>query len=499
MRVFSTSGSEKHMAPVERQLFIGGASRPSSTGRTEQDTNPWTGEVFATVAAASPDDATAAVDAAAAAFDEWSATDPGTRRRIFLRAADLLEARADDVVPLMAQEVGGTRPWALFNVGLAADVLREAAAVTTAPRGEVLSSADSGAWGFALRQPAGVVAAFAPWNAPLILGVRSFAVPIATGNTVVLKPSEDAPISAGLLLAEIMQEAGLPDGVLNVVTNARADAAEVGNALIADPRVRRVNFTGSTAVGRSVGVEAAKHLKPAVLELGGKNSILVLDDADLDYAVNAVTFGAFMNAGQICMSADRVLVPRELEQEFTERFAEKVAGLPCGAPDAPDTVIGPVISAAAAERIFGLVEDALAKGAVAHCGGEPPKGALLAPTVLSNVTPQQRIHSEEIFGPVTTVLPYDRVEDAVEVINSTPYGLTAGVITEDVRRGWEIGQRVQTGIFHINDQSVGDEPQAPFGGVKDSGYGRFGGRNGVDSFTETRWLTFRSRHAQFPF
>ena len=483
----------------QRELLIGGDTRPSSSGRTEQDLNPFTGEVFATVAAATPQDATAAVDAAADAFPAWADTDPGTRRRIFLRAADLLEERTEEAVELMAAEVGGTRPWAAFNAALAADVLREAAAAITAPRGEVLAPAGPGEWGFALRRPAGVVAALAPWNAPLILGVRSFAVALAVGNTAVLKPSEDAPLAAGLFLAGIMREAGLPDGVLNVLTTARAEAPEVVEALIADPRVRRVNFTGSTGVGRSIGIKAAEHLKPAVLELGGKNSVLVLDDADLDYAVNAVTFGAFMNAGQICMSADRVLVPRDLEDEFARRFAAKVAELPGGKPAKPDTVVGPLIGEGAAQRVAGLVDDAVAGGAVVHCGGGRPDGALYPATVLSGVTPQQRIYGEEIFGPVTTVHGYDSVDEAIAVMNDTPYGLTAGVITEDTGRGWAVAQRVNTGIFHINDQSVDDAPQAPFGGVKDSGYGRFGGRDGIEAFTDTRWVTFRDRHKTFPF
>lgn len=483
----------------ERQLLIGGQERPASGGRTTADVSPHTGEVFATVAAGAVEDATAAVDAAAAAFDDWSRTGAVQRRKIFLRAADLLEERTEAAVALMAGEVAGTRPWALFNVELAANVLREAAAVITSPRGEVLSSSSDGEWGFALREPAGVVAAFAPWNAPLILGSRSFAVPLAVGNTVVLKPSEDAPLTAGLFLADVLREAGLPDGVLNVVTNAREDAVDVGGALIADRRVRRVNFTGSTAVGRAIGVESARNLTPAVLELGGKNSIIVLDDADLDYAVDAVTFGAFMNSGQICMSADRVLVPRELAAEFTERFAKKVSGLPSGDPTSTETVVGPVISADAAQRIHELVQDAVASGARVHCGGNEPDGALYEPTVVSGVTPDQRIHSEEIFGPVTAVLAYDSVDEAVDIVNDTPYGLTGGVITEDTKRGWAIAQQVRTGIFHINDQSVGDEPQAPFGGVKDSGYGRFGGQQGVESFTETRWVTFREKQAQYPF
>lgn len=479
--------------------MVDGRSTPAEANRTAEDVNPYTGEIFATVAAASPADATKAVDAAATAFPEWSRTGVLHRRKIFLRAADLVEQRKEEAVELMADEVGGTRPWALFNVELAANILREAAAALTGPAGDVLSSSSTGEWGFAVRRPAGVVAAFAPWNAPLILGTRSFAVPVAVGNTVVLKPSEDAPLTAGLFLADVMLEAGLPPGVLNVVTNAKEDAGEVGGTLIADRRVRRVNFTGSTEVGRTVGVEAARHITPAVLELGGKNSILVLDDADLDYAVNAVTFGTLMNSGQICMSADRVLVPNELHAEFLARFTEKVSGLSYGAPGDPATMIGPLISREAAERVAGLVDDAASQGAKVHCGGGEPVGAVYPPTVVSGVTDRQRIYSEEIFGPVSTVLGYDTVDEAIDLINDTEYGLTAGIITEDVRRGWALAQRVDTGIIHINDQSVGDEPQAPFGGIKDSGYGQFGGKQGIEAFTDTRWVTFREDQAQYPF
>ena len=483
----------------QRQLLIGGHPTPAAAGRTEQDRCPHREEVFATVAAASAADVERAVDAAAAAFPDWSRTDSLERRAVLGRAADLLEQRAEQAADLMVGELGATRGWALFNVGLAANILREAGAAAKGPRGEVLPSSSPGEWSFEVRQPVGVVAAFAPWNAPLILGARAFAVPLAVGNAVVLKPSEDAPLSAGLFLADLLHEAGLPPGVLNVVTNARADAVEVGNALIDDPRVRRVNFTGSTGVGRAVGVRAAQNLKPALLELGGKNSIVVLDDADLGHAVDAVAFGAYLNAGQICMSADRVLVPDALRDEFVERFAAKVAALPCGSPEDPNTVVGPLVHRAAAQRVSELVEDAVAGGAKLHCGGGPPEGALYRPTVLSGVQPQHRIYAEEAFGPVSTVLGYDDVDEAVRVVNDTPFGLTAGVITEDVRRGWSLAQRLETGIVHIHDQSVADDPQAPFGGVKESGYGRFGGRHGVEAFTDTRWITFRENQAQYPF
>ena len=301
--------------------------------------------------------------------------------RGLLKAADLLNARADQVAEIMAHEAGGIRPWAFFNVALAANILREAAAAVTAPRGEVLSAQEEGALGLAVREPLGVVAAFAPWNAPVILGVRAVAAPLAAGNTVVVKPGEDAPIACGLLVADVLREAGLPDGVLNVVTNAREDAAEIAEVLIADPRVRAVNFTGSTGVGRIIGTHAAKHLKPAVLELGGKNAVIVLDDADVDYAVDAVTFSVFMNSGQICMSGDRILVHESLAEEFTRKFTAKVASLQAGDPAHPHTVVGPLVTASAAQRVAALVKDAVVRGATVLTGGGRPQGAVHAATV----------------------------------------------------------------------------------------------------------------------
>ncbi|MET9229328.1 aldehyde dehydrogenase family protein [Lentzea sp. NPDC003310] len=481
------------MATDKRELLIGGDSVPALDGRTTDDLNPFTGEVHAVVAAASPADVTRAVDAAERAFPDWAATSPSARRGILLRAADGLEARTPEVVALMAAEVGGVGGWAGFNVVLAANILREAAAAVTQPVGEVLTTEVPGQLSLALREPLGVVAAFAPWNAPVILGTRAVAAPLAAGNTVVLKPSEDAPIAAGLLIADVLAEAGLPAGVLNVVTNAPEDAAAVAEALITDPRVRAVNFTGSTEVGRIVGTLAAQHLKPAVLELGGKNSLLVLDDADLDHAVNAATFGSFHNAGQICMSTDRILVHRSVAEEFTAKLAAKVGSLPHGDPADPGTVIGPVISPRAAARVAAMVEDAVANGARVRAGGTG--GA----TVLDGVTPQMRVFHEEIFGPAVVVVPVDSDDEAVAIANDTDHGLTAGILTEDSQRGLALARRIRTGIVHVGNQTVDDEPQAPFGGVKSSGYGRFGGRWGIEAFSATRWVTVASEHGHFPF
>jgi vanillin dehydrogenase len=484
---------------IERELLIGGEQVAAAGGRRTEDRDPYTGDVVATVSAGGPADATRAVDVAAQAFEPWAAMAPVEKRKLFLAAADLLESRAKEAVELMTAETGAVGPWGMFNVFLATEMLREAAASVTQPVGEVLPTSTPGAISLSVRQPAGVVASFAPWNAPIILGIRSVAAPLAAGNTVVMKPSEQAPLSAGLFLADVLHEAGFPAGVCNVVTTAPEDAPAVAEALIADPRVRRVSFTGSTRVGRQIGELAARHLTPAVLELGGKNSVIILDDADLDYAVNAVAFAAYSNSGQICMCADRIVVQRPVADELTSRLAEKASKLPFGDPRDPGTVIGPLITPAAATRVAALVNEAASAGAKVRAGGGQAEKSLYPPTVLSGVSPGMRIETEEIFGPVCTVLVVEDEDEAVAVANATSYGLTAGVLTEDVRRGLDVARRLRTGIVHINDQSVDDEPQAPFGGVGDSGYGRFGGRAALESFTELRWVTLQQGHHPFPF
>jgi len=489
------------VAVVNRGIVIAGKEAPAASGRTADSLDPWTGAPCATVAAGSPVDVERAVDAADAAFASWSRTKPAERRAILLRAADLLAARTPEIIAWMAEEVGAVAPWAGFNAMLAADMLREAASAVSLPVGKVLATNADGVLSTEMRVPKGVVAAISPWNAPVILGVRAVALPLATGNTVVLKPSENAPIACGLLVSDLLHEAGLPPGVLNVVTNAPADGPAVVEALIADPRVRMVDFTGSTGVGRRIGVLAAEHLKPALLELGGKNPLLVLDDADLDYAVDAAVFGAFMNAGQICMCVDRVIVHESLADAFTERFAARAAALPCGDPRLPGTAIGPVAGPEAARRVAGLIGEAVAAGAelVAGTGEIEGPGTLIRPTVLTGVRPDMRIHHEEIFGPATVIHRVAGDDEAVALANDTAQGLSAGVITENMARGLAVAGRLRTGIVHVNDQSIADEPQAPFGGVKESGYGRFGGQAGIEAFTDTRWVTAQVEgHARFP-
>lgn len=487
------------MTTLTRGLLINGQEVPSSSKATTDDISPWTGDVFAKVAAATAADVTAAVDAAAAAFPAWSEMLPYERRKIFLRAADIMEAKSEEAVATMAAEVGGARPWAAFNVELCVEILREAAAAVTQPRGQVLQTQMPGVSSYAKKVPYGVIAAISPWNAPFILGIRAIAIPLAVGNTVVMKPSEDAPISCGLLLADVLKEAGLPDGVLNVITNDPKDAGDIVEALIADKRVRLVNFTGSTGVGRIIGTTAAKYLKPAILELGGKNALVVLKDADIDYAVKTAVFGAYMNSGQICMSTDRVIVHRDIADKFTKAFTEAVKALPSGDPSDPATFVGPVVNKRSAQRVSALIKDAITKGATVLAGTGEIEGdeqTLIRPVLLTDITKEMDIYYGEIFGPATVIHVVENNDEAVALANDTEYGLTGGVISENMTEALDVANRMETGIIHVNDQGIADEPMAPFGGVKSTGYGRFGGDNGVDAFTVTRWFTVQEKGRQ---
>jgi acyl-CoA reductase-like NAD-dependent aldehyde dehydrogenase len=465
---------------------------------TFQDLDPFTGDMVAEVPAGGADDARRAVEAAEAAFPAWAESLPAQRQAIFLKAADVLEGRRDEVVDLLARETGCTFGFAMFQIGFVAGLLRQAAALGYAPVGTVIPSDHPGTLAMGLRRPVGVVAAIAPWNAALILSARSIAAPLALGNTVVLKPSEWSPVVGGTIWSEIFAEAGLPDGVLNVVTHAPGAAGPIGEVFTSHPAVRRINFTGSTRTGRLLAEAAGRNLKRVVLELGGQNPLLVLADADLDYAVNATAFGAFLHQGQICMSARRVIVDRTIADEFTTRLAEKTKGLKAGSPAEPDTIIGPLINPEALATVKRRVDDAVAKGARVLAGGEAV-GPCFQATVLADVPEGSELAREETFGPVLAVEVVGSADEAVERANATTYGLSAGIITSDPDKGFALAQRLESGIVHVNDQPVGDEPQMPFGGVKDSGWGRFGGQAVVEEFTELRWVTVQSGTHPFPF
>ncbi|MGO4138938.1 aldehyde dehydrogenase [Rhizobium brockwellii] len=478
------------------KLMINNEAMNASEGATFERIDPLTGDVATIASAGSVADMTRAANAAAAAFPDWSQTGPGERRRLLNAAADILEARTPELVAAMTGETGATAQWAAINCGLGADILREAAAMTTQISGELIPSGIPGSLAMAVRQPAGVCVGIAPWNAPVILGTRAVAMPLACGNTVILKASELCPMTHGLI-GDVLRDAGFPRGVVNVVSNAPSDAAAVVDALIAHPAVRRINFTGSTRVGRIIAESAARHLKRCLLELGGKAPFIVLADADIDEAVRAAAFGAFMNQGQICMSTERIILMDEIADGFVGKFRTKATTLVAGNPRDGNTPLGTLINTEAVRRVGSLVDDALQKGAVLVCGGQT-NGTLMDATVIDHVTPAMRIYREESFGPVAAIVRVGSVDEAVTVANDNEYGLSAAVFSADVNAALAVAMRLESGICHINEATVSDEPQMPFGGVKSSGYGRFGGKAAIDEFTELRWITMASGKRHYP-
>jgi len=481
---------------MEAQLLIGNQDVAASNGSIFERRNPVTGEVVTRAAAASLQDAAAAVEAATAAFGSWSQTGPNTRRTLLLRGADFIERRGQDFVASMMAETGATAAWGAFNVKLAAVMLREAASMTTQVVGEVIPSDQPGCLAFTVREPVGAVLGIAPWNAPVILAARAIALPVACGNTVVLKSSELCP-GTHYLLGAALRDAGFPSGVINVISNSPEDASRVVESLIAHPGIRRISFTGSTRVGRIVAGIAARHLKRVLLELGGKAPMIVLDDADLEATVHAAAFGAFMNQGQICMSTERIIINEKVADAFLRRFAEKAASLKVGNPRTPGTQLGSLIGLEASERVDELVQDAVSKGASLVTGGTR-EATIMRPTILDAVRQDMRIYHEESFGPVVSVIRVTSDEEAIQIANDTQYGLTASVFSQNIPRAMAIARRVQSGMCHINGPTVHDEAQMPFGGVKDSGIGRFGGRAGIDEFTELRWLTINTVSPLYP-
>lgn len=487
------------MGSRHTELFIDGAWIGASDGATFDVMNPSTGEVCTRVADASRDDARTAVAAAEKAFPAWSGMSHAERARILHRAGDILETRAGDFHDALIDEGGSWIGKGMFETGYAAGVFRAAAAAAYQVNGEILPS-EHGKLSLVVREPLGVVSVISPWNFPVILSSRGLAPALAVGNCVVLKPSEETPLAGGLLLAEVLAEAGLPDGVFNVLPCSRERVGEVGDELVANPGVHGVSFTGSTAVGREIAGQAGRLLKRCCIEAGGKDALIVLDDADIEHAVNAATFGSFMHQGQICMSVERIIVDEKIAAEFTEKLVENTKKLQVGNPREMGNCIGPVINARQLEKIRGQVDSAIADGAKLLCGGNA-EGLFFEPTVLGDVTRSMKVFREETFGPVAPLIVSHGVDDAIEIANDSDYGLSAGIITRDEEKGLAVARRLRTGMAHVNDSSVNDEPHVPFGGVGASGMGRHGGKPGIDTFTELRWITLErgGRHYPPPF
>ncbi|MBI2160318.1 MAG: aldehyde dehydrogenase family protein [Candidatus Rokubacteria bacterium] len=480
------------------QLYIDGEWGDAPGGRTFPDVNPATGEAFARIPAADAATARRAVEAADRARGEWGELQAAQRAAIVLKAAQIWERRYRDLADMLITETGAVAGKAAFEVGYCLELIRQAASLPYQATGEVAPSNVSGKINYFMRKPVGVVSVISPWNVPYVLTLRAVAPALALGNAVVLKPSEESPIVGGLLVAEVFEEAGVPPGVLNVITCSRADVEAVGDVLVTDPAIGVISFTGSTTTGRALAAKAGHHLKRIVLELGGKSPLIVLEDADLDLAVSAATFGGFFHQGQICMAAARILVEHPLADALASQLVEKLNTLKLGDPRDPQTAIGPITSPTQLAKIRAHVDDAVAKGAKVLVGGKS-RGQYFEPTVLTGVTPEMRCYYEETFGPVVALMPVKDAEEAVRLANDTTYGLSAAVITGDPERGMALAERIQAGMVHVNDSTVHDEPHAPFGGIKGSGLGRHGGRAAIEAFTELRWVSLQTERRHYPF
>ena len=478
--------------------FIDGAWEPTG-GATFPDRNPYDGTLVAEISAGGRAESARAVAAAAAAFPVWAALPPGERQRLFLKAADITERRLEDIVPIMAAEAGSSRVFSAFQIRLSVAMLRQAAGWGYLPYGDLMHSDVPGRVAMVARKPLGVVAGFTPWNGAFYLAWRTFLLPMAFGNTTVIKPSEEAPMSAGLIHAEILEEAGFPKGSFNVVTHAPGAAAEIADVFFESPAVRCINFTGSDKTARILGERAGRALKRMVMELGGFNPMLVLADADLDEAVKATAFGAFLHQGQVCMNTRKVYVDRAIHDQFVDRLAAKVGTLRAGDPADPSVVIGPLINDKALRQVEERVADAVERGAKVVLGGTS-NGMIYAPTILTDV-PADAICTtgcDETFGPLLVIQPFDDAEAALTEAQATPYGLSASIMTRDHARGLDMARRFDTGIVHINAPTMASEAALPVGGVKDSGWGR-SGHYAIEDFTELRLTTLSHAPGRYPF
>ncbi|WP_316780057.1 aldehyde dehydrogenase family protein [Streptomyces sasae] len=477
------------------QQYIDGEWRPGTGSWDIIDFNPYDGEKLASITIAAVEEIDQAYQAAARTQKEWAATNPYARRAVFEKALRLIEEREAEITEAIIAELGGTHLKAGFELHLAKEFLRESIQWALRPEGRILPSPVDGKENRVYRVPVGVVGVISPFNFPFLLSIKSVAPALAVGNAVVLKPHQNTPIVGGTLVAKIFEDAGLPGGLLNVVVT---DIAEIGDAFIEHPIPKVISFTGSDKVGRHVATVCASLFKRSVLELGGNSAIVVLDDADIDYAVDAAVFSRYVHQGQVCMAANRVLVDRSIADVFTEKFVAKVRTLKSGDPRDPQTVIGPVINSQQAESISATVEQAVAEGGTALLHGTTTDN-LVEPSVLTGVPADSDLLRQEVFGPVAFLIPFDGEEEAVRIVNDTPYGLSGAVHTGDIERGVAFAKQIDTGMFHVNDGTVHDEPLVPFGGEKHSGIGRLNGETTLEAFTTLKWISVQHGRSGFPF
>ncbi|QHS24598.1 aldehyde dehydrogenase family protein [Virgibacillus sp. MSP4-1] len=475
--------------------YIAGTWRDGESARTLTDKNPYNGEVITEFKMATPDDIDEAYQAASKAMDEWNQINPYKQRDILERAVSYIEENEEDITSIIIDELGGTQLKAAFEIGLVKNMIKEAATFPLKKEGKILPSVEDGKENRLYRMPAGVVGVISPFNFPFFLSVKSIAPAIGAGNGVVLKAHEETPIVGGTLIAKIFEEAGIPKGLFNVVAT---DIREIGDSFVEHPVPRIISFTGSTTVGRHIAEVAVRNFKKPLLELGGNSAFIVLDDADIDYAVNAAAFSRFTHQGQICMSANRILVHQSVYDEFIEKYKNKIASLKTGDPRDPETVIGPVVNEGAANNLNDLIEKGIKEGATPLLRGNIT-GNMVEPTILTDVTPDMAVAREEMFGPVVSVMKFDTDEEAVQIANDTNFGLSGAVHTSDGERGVQLAKRVRTGMIHVNDISINDEPIVAFGGEKQSGLGRLNGEWSLEEFTTLKWISINYGQRQFPY
>src|SRR5471032_296835 len=477
------------------KYFAGGEWRSAGGDRVFDVYRPYDRALFARVAAGGREEARIAVAAAASAFPAWSQTTPVERAKISFKAVEIVKRRRTEIAEILAIETGSTISFATFQQELVAATIEQAVGWVYLPKGEVLETNAPGSHSIGVRRPLGVVASFTPWNGANVLSWRAVISPVAAGNTVVVKPSEFAPISAGVVLAQIAEEAGFPKGVVNVVTHAPGAASDIADVFFESPDVRVINLIGGVKTAKMLAKRAGETLKRTTMELGGYNPMIILDDVDVDYAVRTATFGSFFHQGQICLNTRRIIVQRKIAGEFLDKFAARTKTLVSGDPQNPKTVIGPLITPAAVKLVDERVKEAIAKGAKLQTGGTF-EGQIYQPTILTNVPLDATVAQEETFGPVVVVEVVDTAEQAVAAANRTMYGLTSSILAGDTYRALELAPRILAGIINVNSPTVNDEIHAPMGGVRDSGWGRTG-PDSLKEFQDVIWINSHSGQHQF--
>ena len=475
--------------------YIGGTWRDGSSTKVLSDRNPYNGEMIADFKLASLADLDEAYRAAAAAQKIWADVNAFEKRAILEKAITWIEQNEADITSIIIEELGGTHLKAFIEIMLVKSFIKEASTYPLRMTGEIVPSTIDGKENRLYRVPAGVVGVISPFNFPFNLSVRSVAPALATGNGVVLKPHDDTPIMGGTLIGKIFEEAGIPKGLLNVVV---ADIGEIGDAFVEHPIPRIISFTGSEAVGRHIGGVAGRCLKKAILELGGNSALIVLDDADLQTAVNAAVFSRFAHQGQVCMCANRILVQRSVYGKFLDKFVDQVSKLKAGDPKDPKTDLGPLINQRQTETFAKQVQRGIDEGAKVALRGKA-EGNVVSPTVFADVKPSMWIAQNEMFGPAVCVIPFDTPQDAIGIANDSPYGLSGAIHTKDVEYGAELAKQIESGMVHVNDGTINDDPLIAFGGEKASGVGRLNGRWALEEFTTLKWVSVQHKPRHYPY